>query len=53
MRPSGSLCAVIELLETLEAEGIPRDRWPERWRRSKALRRNSAAVETAVTHAAK
>lgn len=30
---SGSLCAVIELLETLEREGIPRECWPARWHR--------------------
>lgn len=51
-RPSGALCAVIELLETLEAECIPRDRWPDRWQRPKRRRHIAAADLTAAIHAA-
>jgi hypothetical protein len=40
MRPSGALRAVIELLETLDREGVSRDRWPDRWR----WRRSSLAA---------
>jgi hypothetical protein len=52
MRPSGSLCAVIELLETLEREGVPRERWPERWQRPERRRHKGAAPESAAACAA-
>jgi len=52
VRPSVSLVAMIELIETLEREGVPCERWPERWQRPKAIHHDGAFDQTAAIHAA-
>lgn len=43
MHPSEEMRAIVELLEVIEREAIPRERWPQRWTPKRNAMRHSGA----------